>query len=142
MLIGAAIVYAWLIEPNKIQVKEFDVAFPNFPAEFDGYSILHLTDLHINAYGRAEKRLASLISSREVDACLITGDVTINPRATDSFRRLCSSIVSHEPIFLVLGNSEHKPWLDTPTLVMRSRLMDWTYWSTHRPKSRVAAQRS
>ena len=109
--------YATLIEPYNIQVRELELSFPNLPSDFDGYTILHISDLHLTKLGRLEKRAMRIIANRTVDACLVTGDATADPRASDIFRRVCSSIRSSDPIYLILGNSEHKPWLDTETLV-------------------------
>lgn len=104
-------------EPFNIQVRELDLAFPNLPRAFDGYTLLHLSDLHITKLGALEKRTMRIIESREVDACVVTGDVTAQPRASDNWRRLCSVIRHRDPIYMVLGNSEHKPWLKTDMLV-------------------------
>ncbi len=106
-----------LIEPFRIQVRELELSFPNLPPEFDGYTILHLSDLHVTKIGLLERRLMEIIGGREVDACFVTGDVTANPRASDIWRRVCSAIPHRDAIHLVLGNSEHKPWLDTPMLI-------------------------
>lgn len=108
--------YSALAEPFDIRVKELELAFPNLPASFDGYTILHLSDLHISKLGLLERRTMQIIGSREVDACVVTGDVTAKPRAADLFRRVCSVIRHRDPIYLVLGNSEHKPWVDTDLL--------------------------
>ena len=119
---GAAVVaalgaHSLLVEQFKLQVREFELAFCDLPPAFDGYTILHISDLHLSKLGLLEKRLMELISDREVDTCVITGDVTSLPRASDIFRRVCSVIKHRDPIFGVLGNSEHKPWLDTRMLV-------------------------
>lgn len=109
--------YMSLIEAQRLRVRNLELRFPNLPTEFDGYTILHLSDLHIRGLGRLERRVMRSIGSRQVDTCVITGDVTAMPRASDNFRRLCSAIRHTDPIFMVLGNSEHKPWLDTQMLV-------------------------
>ena len=116
---GAArtISYSMLVEQFNIRVRELDLAFPNLPPAFDGYSILHLSDLHLTKLGLLEKRMMEIIDRREFDACLITGDVTKDPRASDIFRRVCSTIRQRDGIYMVLGNSERKPWLDTAMLV-------------------------
>jgi len=113
----AAGLYMTLVEPFNIQVVDMELTFPNLPPAFDGYTLLHLSDLHLTKLGKLEKRLMDLIGSREVDGCMITGDVTAEPRASDIFRRVCSVIKHRDPIYMVLGNSEHKPWLDTDMLV-------------------------
>ncbi|MGI6296359.1 MAG: metallophosphoesterase [Armatimonadota bacterium] len=115
--IGALLAYMLLYEQFNLKVTELELSFPNLPPEYDGYTILHLTDLHLTKIGLLEKMTMRIISSREVDACFITGDVTAEPRASDIFRRVCSVIKHRDPIVMVLGNSEHKPWLDSQALV-------------------------
>ena len=116
---GAAVLggYSTCVEPFRIQLKELEFTFPNLPAAFDGYTILHICDFHLTKMGLLEKRAMQLIGSREVDTCIITGDVTRHPRASDIFRRVCSVIKRRDPIYMVLGNSERKPWLDPGTVV-------------------------
>ena len=115
-IIAVFVGYALFYEQFNIKIKNLDLSFPNLPDAFDGYTILHLSDLHINKLGRLEKRTMELIGRREVDACVITGDVTANPRASDTFRRVCSAIKHNDNIYMVLGNSEHKPWVNTEIL--------------------------
>jgi predicted MPP superfamily phosphohydrolase len=105
-----------LYEQFNIKVTELELSFPNLPPAFDGYTLLHLSDLHLTKLGLLESRLMRIISRREVDGCFVTGDVTAEPRASDVFRRVCSVIKHRDPIMMVLGNSEHKPWLDSDTL--------------------------
>lgn len=108
--------YALFIEQFNIKKKNIDISFPNLPNAFDGFTILHLSDFHIKKMGLLEKRTMEMVSEREVDACVITGDVTANPRASDTFRRVCSAIKLRDQIYMVLGNSEHKPWVNTEIL--------------------------
>ena len=110
--------YGVLVEQFRLQVSCLDLAFPHLPSAFDGYTILHLSDLHLTKFGKLESRLATLLSQREVDLCLITGDITQTPKARWAFERLCNAIRRRErTIYAVLGNSEHKPWTDTKTLI-------------------------
>jgi predicted MPP superfamily phosphohydrolase len=116
---GAAVAagaYAILVEQFDIRVRSLDLSFPDLPPAFDGYTILHLSDLHLTQLARLERRLMDLISQREVDTCVVTGDITQDPRASDIFRRVCSAIRRRDTIYAVLGNSEHKPWLETQVL--------------------------
>lgn len=109
--------YMMLYEQFNIKVRELELSFPNLPPAFDGYTLLHLSDLHLTKLGLLERRAMKIISGREVDGCFVTGDVTAEPRASDVFRRVCSAIKHRDPIMMVLGNSEHKPWLDSDMLV-------------------------
>lgn len=116
-IVLALIAYAMLHEQFALRVKELDISFPQLPPAFDGYTLLHISDLHITKLGLLEKRAMEIISKREVDGCVVTGDVTAEPRASDIFRRICSAIPHKDPILMVLGNSEHKPWLDSKMLL-------------------------
>ncbi|MCE5322023.1 metallophosphoesterase [bacterium] len=100
-------------EQFNLQVRELELVFMNLPSAFDGYRILHISDLHLTKLGLLEKRTMEIIGRTEVDTCMVTGDVTSKPRASDIFRRVCSAITHRDPIFAVLGNSEHKPWVST-----------------------------
>lgn len=104
--------YMSLVEPQNLRVRRFTLEFGNLPPAFDGYTILHLSDLHTNRMGRLERRLMRIISDQPVDTCVVTGDVTANPEATHCLREICSAIPHSDPFFMVPGNSEHKPWLD------------------------------
>jgi hypothetical protein len=108
--------YMTLVEQFDIRVRELEFSFSNLPPAFDGYTILHLSDLHITKLGLLEKRTMEIIGAREVDTCVVTGDITTDPRASDIFRRVCSVVKHQDPLFAVLGNSEHKPWVSTDIL--------------------------
>lgn len=114
---AALLVYMLLFEQFNIKITELELRFPNLPRAFDGYRILHLTDMHLTKIGLLERKTMKIISGREVDVCFITGDVTADPNASQVFHKICSMIKSRDPIMMVLGNSEHKPWLDSEALV-------------------------
>jgi len=109
--------YSMLYEQFNIRVREIELTFPSLPPAFDGYTLLHLSDLHHSKLGLLERRTMQIVAGREVDCCVVTGDVTADPRASDIFRRVCSAIPHRDPILSILGNSEHKPWLDTQILI-------------------------
>jgi hypothetical protein len=44
------------------------------PSAFDGFTILHLTDLHADMSGGAMAEAARLVSGLRYDLCVLTGD--------------------------------------------------------------------
>ncbi len=42
---------------QTIVVNEVDVYFDNLPEDFDGYTILHMTDLHLDSLPELDKRI-------------------------------------------------------------------------------------
>src|SRR5256885_15443235 len=50
------LIYAWIIEPNWLEVTRHEAWFKNLPEEFNGLVVAHLSDLHIRKYGARERR--------------------------------------------------------------------------------------
>ena len=77
LIIGLVIAYGFFIEPKLITVKEYKIAQNSWPDNFNGFKIVHISDLH---YGRVfdEKSLEKLIDSineQEPDIVVLTGDL-------------------------------------------------------------------
>src|SRR5271165_4549352 len=66
----------WLGRANagKVQVRRNIVRFANLPSAFDGFTILHLSDLHADLSGPAMQRAAELARGLDYDLCVLTGD--------------------------------------------------------------------
>ena len=105
----------------RIQLRHNEVALAGLPPSFDGCSLLHLSDLHLDL---SERYLASLIErvqGLEYDFCVLTGDFrfrTFGPYAPalDALARLRRHLRS--PVYAVLGNH------DTIRMVPRMEALD------------------
>ena len=56
------------------QVRHNRPVFQHLPAAFDGYTVLHLSDLHLDSLATFPDRLAEAVSTLEYDVCVLTGD--------------------------------------------------------------------
>ncbi|MCB0416029.1 MAG: metallophosphoesterase [Bdellovibrionaceae bacterium] len=61
---------------QDVKLKEVTLEFPDLPEAFDGYRILHLTDLHLDFTPGIEHSIASAIKKihGKVDLAIFTGD--------------------------------------------------------------------
>ena len=59
---------------GKVQLRRNTVRLPNLPSAFDGFTILHLSDLHADISGSAMRRTAELVLDLDYDLCVLTGD--------------------------------------------------------------------
>lgn len=59
---------------GNIQVRRHDVKLPELPQSFDGFTILHLSDMHVDISHDAMQRLIDLLPDMRYDICVITGD--------------------------------------------------------------------
>jgi uncharacterized protein len=108
--VGAA-VYA-LAEPYLTRIVELEVRLAHLPASFDGFRILLLADLHTRKRGFLEERLARLLAREKADAIFVVGDSLKVLSAAPIVRELLNLIQCDGPRIAVLGNAEHKPWID------------------------------
>src|ERR1700730_17868728 len=58
----------------NVRVKHNDIVSRRVPRSFDGFRILHLSDLHIEMSGPAMSRVLELLPGLEYDLCVLTGD--------------------------------------------------------------------
>lgn len=91
---------------HSIAVKRYTIAISKLPIEFQGFTILHLTDLHSKEYGEDQRYLIELINRQQFDAVAITGDLADkgNPNM-DPAISLVKGLLS-KPVFFVPGNHE------------------------------------
>jgi predicted MPP superfamily phosphohydrolase len=65
----------------RLEVTELTASFPDLPAAFDGYRILHLTDLHLDNIDGTAEAVAERVAGLDSDLCVITGDIRDNIHA-------------------------------------------------------------
>lgn len=59
---------------TDIQVKSNDVRIPGLHRAFDGFTILHISDLHVDMYPPATQALIKRVRPLDYDLCVLTGD--------------------------------------------------------------------
>ncbi len=94
---------------ERVELRDNPVSSPRLPAAFDGLTILHLSDLHVDISQRAMCRLTELVRSLRYDICVLTGDfrgLTFGPFAAtlDGLARLRRHLPG--PVYGVLGNHD------------------------------------
>jgi predicted MPP superfamily phosphohydrolase len=94
---------------ERIVVKHNDIDFEALPPLFNGFTILHLSDLHVDMNEGAMQRLGELVDALEYDLCVLTGDY--RGKTFGSFAATMDGIArvrAHlkEPIYGVLGNHD------------------------------------
>lgn len=90
-------------------LRENEIALARLPDTFDGFTILHLSDLHVDMNREAMRHMVELIRGLQYDLCVLTGDYrgkTFGPYE-ETLRDL-AAIRPHlkAPIYGVLGNHD------------------------------------
>lgn len=98
---------------NALKLKTTSVTFhfPSLPASFDGYTILYLSDLHLDGLDGLTERVQELVKKHTVDLCLLGGDFRMEhhgpfTEALARLRRLLPEIQTRDGIIGIMGNHD------------------------------------
>lgn len=94
---------------EHILVRHNEVRCNELPSLFDGFTVLHISDPHVDMNEGAMRRLVELVGGLRYDICVLTGDYrgkTFGPfEATlDGIARVRTHL--KEPVYGVLGNHD------------------------------------
>jgi uncharacterized protein len=101
----------WWARKNaeRIEIRRHPVSAPSLPAAFDGFTILQISDLHVDINPAAMSRLVELLPRLSYDLCVLTGDYRGKTygacEATiEGMARIRAQIAG--PVYGVLGNHD------------------------------------
>jgi uncharacterized protein len=94
---------------ERVELRRNDIKFGQLPPAFDGFSILHISDMHADMSQGAMSRLIELVDELRYDICVLTGDFrgkTFGPfdATLEGVARVRSHLTG--PVFGVLGNHD------------------------------------
>ncbi len=132
-------VYGLVYGPKRLVVREENLAFKDLPASFDGYRIVHLSDLHVGGYAAAGmmEKLVSTVNGLDADMIAFTGDLVNSSHSEldTAVTAALSSMRARDGVFSVVGNHDYCEYHDYSTadgaarafaeVVRREREMGW-----------------
>lgn len=93
----------------KFRTVNYTISSGRLPPEFEGFKIIHFSDLHGALYGRDNEELVQEIKRISPHMILMTGDMADrSPQAIPRFENLCCQICDDYPVYYVLGNHEQE----------------------------------
>jgi uncharacterized protein len=96
---------------SRPRLVRHDVCLSGLPAEFDGYRILHLSDLHIDFLPELVSQTQRLVRDLDVDLAVLTGDYHARYGQEDAelarpYAEIFSAIRARDGIVGILGNHD------------------------------------
>lgn len=93
------------------QLNRFDVALDGLPAAFDGYTILHMSDLHADGPIDLESSVGRILDGVETDLCVLTGDYRyrLSGRHEDAaapMARILRHVRARDGVYGIMGNHD------------------------------------
>lgn len=96
-----------------IGVTHYNLSFPDLPAEFDGFKIVQVSDLHNKRFGKNQQYLLKKIGNCNPDIIVITGDIIHDKQKfaevkhrVDKVRPFLTGATKIAPVYYATGNHE------------------------------------
>lgn len=134
-----AIAYGSLVERNLFKVKKVEIVCETLPENFEGYNIVHISDLHARSFAGRENRLQNAvdkINALNPDIIAFTGDlISMSPDELDAIGGILSGLKAEDGVFSVLGNHDYCMYSDMDQehkakalerLIEAEKSMGWT----------------
>ena len=128
------IAYGSVVDRNRFEIKEVSLEYPDLPESFDGYRIIHISDLHARSYAKRTAKLeraAQIINGLDADLIAFTGDlISLVPDEIDPIAASLSTLKAKDGVVSVLGNHDYGTYADTSgvlvdDLIAKEREMGW-----------------
>ncbi len=114
----AGILYGVTKGKYDFTVRRVTLRSPELPPEFDGFSIVHISDLHTGSFDshRQVQYGVDLIKDQGADLIAFTGDLVNNEAAeVEPWMKVFDQLRAKEGVFSILGNhdyGDYVPWPD------------------------------
>jgi len=97
---------------NSVIITNINYVNSKIPNSFNGYKILHISDLHNKEFGKNQKKLISLTKELNPDIIVVTGDLIDSRRTTIDDMHIALSYMKSAtdiaPVYYVSGNHEER----------------------------------
>ncbi len=95
------------ISNDFIVVSQYELSYDKLPEAFDGYRIVHLTDLHSKEFGDGNDKLLKKVHKQDPDIIVLTGDM-VNSTDTDFsvFLSFARNLTANYEVYYIVGNHE------------------------------------
>lgn len=91
----------------KIKLRKEVLTIPNLAQDLNGYTIMHISDLHFKEYMKKDETFNNLILSQNSDLILITGDFITSDNDIVPLLDFLKKIKARDGVFATLGNHDY-----------------------------------
>lgn len=120
----------------RIEVSLLDKSYINFSTSKNGLKIAHISDLHVNRLYISAKRIKASLAQINPDIIIMSGDYIESEKDIPEFITLLKEINSVCPVYLSLGNHDHKAFKHVKAFKNANK----SYLGEYSPKSDISSE--
>ena len=110
VVVWAVLAWGCFVGRWRLQTTRMEYAHPDIPSAFDGYKIVHISDLHLSTFNdnpRQLQRFVDSINALEPDMICFTGDlVTFGTSEAEPYTTTLRQLQAKDGVVSVLGNHD------------------------------------
>ena len=106
-LIAILLVYGRFIEPDRVQIKTTHIKNDFIKSALKGRKIVHLSDLHLSKFGKAEIKILKTIDKIDPDLIFLTGDYIKWKGDIKPALNFLSRLKAKQGVFAVMGDYDY-----------------------------------
>ncbi len=109
VLVATGLYWRGLRNAAKVEIRQNRISSPHLPEAFDGFTLLQLSDLHVDISEAAMEHMIGLLGDLRYDVCVLTGDYrgeTYGPYEATLAGMARVRAALKGPIYGVLGNHD------------------------------------
>ena len=109
ILTGVAVIARGMANSARLDITEETVEIPGLPAAFDGFRLLHMTDVHLRHCSEKVEQLLALTEELDPDLVCLTGDYAFTALSISDVERFFLGLSLRPAVVGVYGNSDYRP---------------------------------
>lgn len=109
LLIWCCLLYGHFIGRFSIDVNQVEYVHPDIPKSFNGYRIVHISDLHVDSFEDTAdlQKVIDKVNAQDADIILFTGDMTTGSiDGIKQHEKALKGLRAKEGVLSVLGNHD------------------------------------
>ena len=91
---------------HRIRLDEIRLTVLNLPSDLEGYSILHISDLHGSRYGENQQAIEAALGTTRYSCVVMTGDMLGEDGDVEPLLELIALMPKDVPKFLITGDTD------------------------------------
>ena len=119
--------YGSWIGRERPQVKEVEISLKGLPESFDGYRLVHISDIHARSYvarGESLQKVVGMINGMEPDLIAFTGDlITLDATELEPVKDILKKMKATDGIAAVVGNHDYGIYSDPAHKTPRGKIL-------------------
>ncbi|MGJ4849334.1 metallophosphoesterase [Bacillota bacterium Meth-B3] len=127
----------------SVSVERLTVSVVGLAKELEGYTILHISDLHGRSFGAKQTSLLRTVNGLNYNLAVFTGDMVGRSNDPQPFYDLLEGLKAKRPMYFIAGDSDPSPLLSEPRQITSTLdelvLSDWVLGAQQRGATYLSA---